>query len=136
METENARTTCTTSTVTSKSISCPACGGLRWPVKDTVRKPAVNKCLELPDTPLQNVLSKLDARRWRIDTLFKTPDSDFELRAGNAWNHEKKRAALHQDLQSNLRSSMRPTQPAAQSSRGRGDARVHFRFTKSITLRL
>lgn len=98
METENARTTCTTSTVTRISIYWPACGGLRWLAKDSVRKAAVKKCLELPDTLQQNsaVLSMLDARRWRTDALFKTLDSYFELRASNVWSHEKTWVALHQ----------------------------------------
>ena len=60
----------------------------------------VEKCLELPPPPLENTLSKLGARSWQLDAPFKTLDSYFELRAGNAWNHEKKQAAMQQELQS------------------------------------
>ena len=61
---------------------------------------AVKKCLELPPPPLENTLSKLGARRWQIDKPFKTLDDYFELRANNAWNHQKRQAALQEELHS------------------------------------
>ena len=62
---------------------------------------AVRKCLELPPPPLENTLSKLGTRRWQIDAPFKTLDSYFKLRAGNAWSHEKKQVALQEELRTN-----------------------------------
>ena len=77
----------------------------------------VAACLELPAPPLPSPMKGADldaaahraaltrplaggraARRWQLDAPLKTLDGFFELRAGNAWNHEKKQAALEQEL--------------------------------------
>lgn len=70
-------------------------------VKQSRGELAVKYCLELPPPPLENRLSKFGprVRKWQSDKPFKTLDSYFQFRAGNAWNHKKKQEALERELE-------------------------------------